>query len=76
MEYTIKDIDKIAEFKTWTTKQKLDELLRLDCRQYCNLGKDSTKLEREEVKKKSRRIYRLIKGIDKELGEKLLHYMD
>ncbi len=76
MEYTIKDIDKIAEFKSWSDKKKLDELLRIDCHQYTNLGCDSSKSEREEVRKTSRKIYRLIKTIDKELGSKFLNCMD
>lgn len=76
MEYTLDDIDKIVEFKTWSNKKKLDELLRIDCQQYTNLGSDSTNAEREEVKQYSRKIYRLIKTIDKELGLKFLHYMD
>ena len=45
MEYTYSDIDKIAEFKTWSERQKLDELLRIDCKMYTNLGSDSTKKE-------------------------------
>lgn len=76
MEYTIKDIEKIVDFKTWSVKQKVDELLRLDCKQYTNLGIDSTKTERDSVKKTSRKIYRLIKKVDKGLGDKLLHFMD
>ena len=76
MEYTIKDIEKIVDFKTWSVKQKVDELLRLDCKQYTNLGTDSTKTERDDVKKTSRKIYRLIKKVDKGLGDKLLHFMD
>ena len=76
MEYTISDIEKIVEFKTWSNKKKVDELLRLDCNQYTNLGINSSKKEVEEVNKTSRKIYRLIKKIDKELGEKFLHLMD
>lgn len=76
MKYTIKDIEKIVDFKTWSVKQKVDELLRLDCKQYTNLGIDSTKTERNGVKKTSRKIYRLIKKVDKGLGDKLLHFMD
>jgi len=76
MEYTINDIEKIVDFKTWSVKQKVDELLRLDCKQYTNLGIDSTKTERDDVKKTSRKIYRLIKKVDKGLGDKLLHFMD
>tara|TARA_R100001463_G_scaffold105971_1_gene160573 strand:- start:626 stop:856 length:231 start_codon:yes stop_codon:yes gene_type:complete len=76
MEYTIKDIEKITEFKSWSSRRKLDELLRIDCEQYTNLGSDSSKTEREEVKKYSRKIYRLIRTIDKKLGDEFLHYMD
>lgn len=76
MGYTINDIEKIVDFKTWSVKQKVDELLRLDCKQYTNLGIDSTKTERDDVKKTSRKIYRLIKKVDKGLGDKLLHFMD
>ena len=76
MEYTINDIEKIVDFKTWSVKQKVDELLRLDCKQYTNLGIDSTKTERDDVKKTSRKIYRLIKKVDKGLGDRLLHFMD
>lgn len=76
MEYTINDIEKIVDFKTWSVKQKVDELLRLDCKQYTNLGIDSTKTQRDDVKKTSRKIYRLIKKVDKGLGDKLLHFMD
>ena len=76
MEYTINDIEKIVDFKTWSVKQKVDELLRLDCKQYTNLGIDSTKTVRNDVKKTSRKIYRLIKKVDKGLGDKLLHFMD
>jgi len=76
MEYTIKDIEKITEFKSWSSQRKLDELLRIDCEQYTNLGSDSSKAEREEVKKYSRKIYRLIRTIDKKLGDEFLHYMD
>ena len=76
MEYTLSDIEKIVEFKTWSNKKKVDELLRLDCNQYTNLGINSSKKEVEEVNKTSRKIYRLINKVDKELGEKFLHLMD
>jgi len=76
MGYTINDIDKIIEFKSWSDKKKIDELLRLDCSQYTNLGLESSKSQREEVKKNSRKIYKLIKKVDKELGDKFLRVMD
>ena len=76
MEYKINDIEKITEFKSWSEKKKIDELLRIDCNMYTNLGTDSTKAERLEVKKNSRRIYRAIKNINQRMGEPLLVAMD
>jgi hypothetical protein len=76
MEYTLNDIDKIIGFKSWSVEKKIDELLRLDCTQYTNLGKESSKSQREEVKKNSRKIYKLIRKVDKELGDKFLRVMD
>jgi hypothetical protein len=73
MEYTVKDIDKVLAFKTWTDKQKIDELLRIDAVQYCNLGTDSTPSERGEVKMNSKSIYKAIKKIDSELGAILMY---
>jgi hypothetical protein len=76
MGYTLNDIDKIIDFKSWSDKKKIDELLRLDCSQYTNLGLESSKSQRQEVKKNSRKIYKLIKKVDKELGDKFLRVMD
>ena len=76
MEYTYNDIEKIAEFKTWTERQKLDELLRIDCKMYTNLGVDSTKKEVSEVKSKSKKIYKLIKTISPQMGTTFLNAMD
>lgn len=76
MEYTINDIEKIIEFKSWSDKKKIDELLRIDCDLYTNLGTDSTKSERLEAKKNSRKIYRQIKQIDHKTGNDLLVVMD
>ena len=53
-------IDKILNYKTVTTKEKIDRLLEIDATQYCNLGCDSTKAEVQEAKKQSRAIYRAI----------------
>jgi hypothetical protein len=39
MEYTINDIEKIIEFKSWSNKEKEDELLRIDCAMYTYLGR-------------------------------------
>lgn len=74
MKYTFDDIEKIAEFKSWSQKKKVDTLLEIDADLYCNLGIDSSKSERESVKLKSRKIYRLIKTIDEYAGKLLLRH--
>jgi hypothetical protein len=74
--YTINDIDKILNFKTWDNKKKIDELLRIDAKIYAHQGTDSTRAELEEGKKNSRKIYRAIKEIDHDLGASFLLLMD
>jgi len=76
MRYKYEDIKKFMEFKTWTNKDKINTLLEIDCSLYAHLGTDSTKAEKEEVKKKSVEIYRTIKKIDKELGDQFLLTMN
>ena len=76
MKYKYENIDKFMEYKTWSDKQKIDELLHIDCNLYANLGTDSTKEEKEEVKRRSLIIYRLIKTLDKKLGDEFLYTMD
>jgi CRISPR/Cas system CSM-associated protein Csm2 small subunit len=76
MMYTINDIEKILNFKTWDDKKKIDELLQIDARIYANQGIDSTKVEKENGKIKSRKIYKAIKEIDKPLGDSFLQLMD
>ena len=48
------------------------KLLEIDADLYCNLGKESTKTEIENIKKQSRKIYRAIKSIDKYWGGMML----
>ncbi len=72
MKYTFDDIEKIIEFKSWSKKRKVDTLLAIDADLYCNLGIESSKTERENVKMRSRKIYRLIKTIDEYSGKLLL----
>lgn len=57
-------------------KERTDELLKLDCDMYTNLGIDSTLQERQEVKKNSKHIYSCIRGINEKTGRILLEYMD
>jgi|TARA_R100000278_G_C5473180_1_gene165269 hypothetical protein len=76
LPYEFTDIKKITQFKTWTDRQKIDEMLRIDCNLYAQLGIDSNKADKEDVKKKSRVIYKTIKTIDKNMGESFLQAMD
>jgi hypothetical protein len=76
MEQTTNYIEKVLGYKTWTDKRKVDALLEYDCNMYTNLGSDSTKTQVQDVKKKSRAIYRAISKIDSSDGKKLLYHMD
>ena len=40
-----------------------DRLLELDAKMYCNLGSHSSASEKDEVRRTSAQLYRLIKGI-------------
>ena len=68
--------DNMLSYKTLKDSVKIDSLLELDAVMYVNLGKDSTKSERLETKKKSRVIYRSIKKIDASLGDQFLIHQD
>ena len=57
-------------------QERTDKLLKLDCNMYTNLGSDSSKAERLEVKKNSKFIYKQIKGIDEVSGNLLLKSLD
>jgi len=76
MKYGYDDIDKIVGFSTWNEKKKLDELFRIDTWMYTNRGTDSTKTEKEAVRKKSRAIYRAINKINPSIGKNFLYHMD
>ena len=68
--------EQIRDFKTWSNRKKMDELLKMDCFQYTRLGIDSPSKEKNSVKNNSKKIYRVIKEIDKEIGERLLSSID
>ena len=59
-----------------TDKEKIDKLLELDCNLYTNLGTDSTKTEKQEVKRMSKKIYRAIQTINEPIGKSLLQALD
>ena len=56
--------------------ERTDALLKIDCNMYTNLGSDSTKAEKKEVKATSKQIYKYIKGIDEVSGNLLLKSLD
>lgn len=62
--------------KNTSDTEKISELLELDCDMYTNLGSDSTKTEKQEVKRMSRKIYKAIQGINEPIGKSLLQAMD
>jgi DNA-binding LytR/AlgR family response regulator len=70
------DILRIAEDYQKTVVERINKLLELDAIMYTNLGSDSTKAEKLEVKKNSRIIYRAIKDLDFETGKLLLQHQD
>jgi hypothetical protein len=69
-------IEEVLSNDSWDERQKKDELYRIDCKMYTNLGTDSTKGERNEVKKKSRMIYKAIQKINPHEGTQLLQAID
>lgn len=65
-------LEGILHHPTWDDKTKIDELLKIDCMMYTNLGTDSSDLDRQYVKSKSAQIYETIKKIDHDSGVLLL----
>jgi len=76
MENITNKIDKILSYKTYTDRKKIDTLLDMDADLYCNMGKETSKTERLEAKKKSRIIYRAIKSVCNDTGNLFLQHMD
>ena len=70
------EILRIAEDYQKTVVERINQLLELDATMYTNLGSNSTKAEKQEVKKNSRIIYRAIKDLDFETGKLLLQHQD
>lgn len=68
-------IDQVVKSKL-SDRDKVDELFRLDCKMYTELGSDSTKTEIQETKKNSRIIYRAVREIDFWLGSACLRTQD
>lgn len=67
---------KIAEDFNKTIVQRINELLEMDATMYTNLGSESTKADKQTVKKNSRIIYRAIRNLDPVTGKLLLQHQD
>jgi hypothetical protein len=76
MKYTLKNFNDVVVDTTMTDKEKIDNLLWIDANIYSNMGTDSTQKERDEAKKKSKKVYTCIKNIDNEIGEKFIRLID
>jgi len=76
MKYDEQIINKTIDCICKNKKYKIDKLLEMDAIQYCNLGKDSPKAEKLEVKRRSKNIYKAIFKIDNVLGKSLLEAQD
>jgi|TARA_R110000803_G_scaffold174599_1_gene237214 hypothetical protein len=77
MKETIKETsERIATDFALSIKERTDQLLKLDCNMYTELGSESLKSERLEAKKNSKFIYKQIKGIDEVSGNLLLKSLD
>ena len=69
MLFSEERIERILGYKTWSDRQKIDDM-------YANLGINSPKKEKDAVRGNSKRIYRIIKQIDNQMGAQLLMHMD
>ena len=62
-------IEEILFNQEHSERWKYDELLAMDADMYTMLGTDSTKTERNRVKKISRKIYQAIKSLNCTISE-------
>ena len=76
MLYTKEIIEKIFNYTSLSSLEKINRMLEIDAAQYTNLGIDSTKAEKDLVKKNSRYIYKIISKINPEIGRQFLEHQD
>jgi hypothetical protein len=69
-------IEKILGCNRCSNKKKIDTFLKHDCYMYTNLGSDSLKTERLNVRRKSKLLYKAIEKLDESIGSKFLYFMD
>jgi hypothetical protein len=66
---------QIAFEEALSDKETIDELLHIDAQMYANTGLDTSKAEMDSIKRASAFIYRLIKGIDYDKGQRFIQAM-
>jgi len=76
MIFTKESIDKIFNYSSISNIEKINRMLKIDATQYTNLGSDSSKSEKEIVKKNSKYIYKVISRINPEIGRQFLEHQD
>ena len=63
MEYSYEDVEKVINFSSWSDRKKIEELFRIDSYMYTNLGLDSLKKERDDVRAPRRHVARHRSGL-------------
>jgi hypothetical protein len=66
---------QIAFEEALSDKETIDQLLHIDAQMYANTGLDTSKAEMESIRRASAFIYRLIKGIDYDKGQRFIQAM-
>ena len=56
-------------------KECIDKLLHIDAQMYANTGEETSKAEMDSIKRASAFIYRLIKGVDYDKGQRFIQAM-
>lgn len=66
---------QIAFEEALSDKDTIDQLLHIDAQMYQNTGIETSKAEMESIKRASAFIYRLIKSIDYDKGQRFIQAM-
>ena len=70
-------INKILNYKNYSVRNKIDALLKIIPKEInCNLESYSTKLDLQNAIKYKKTIYKAIKKLDKNTGERFLKLMN
>ena len=70
-------INKILNYKNYSVRNKIDALLKIIPEEInCNLESYSTKLDLQNAIKNKKTIYKAIKKLDKNTGERFLKLMN